>query len=422
MAPKDDDLPYLHGHLPDEDADKLLKEEGDYLFQMKPDREGDRLVLAVKKSDAVHRMDVQRRDGSFNFQNKNFGSMKAIVEHFQKKTIDCGGGEQLQLKRAVRKSKFQLVHKDIKLQKKIGSGAYGTVYCGVLLKENIPVAVKRIDSDGKNEALLEMIKEARVMQMFEHKNIVRFYGFIVDRMPFLLVMELCRDGCLEDTLRNHHKMAITINKRVDLMRQAAHGLEYVHSKDCIHRDIATRNCLLAGEVLKLADFGMCRPSSIYKVDLNKPQNVRWLAPEVWMTAETNKSTDCYAFGIMLWECFEIPYNSPYSKWKAITVKERVMAGYRMSTPAKMPEQVAALMRRCWDHDASKRPNATEIREELERISQGSYDEITQNKPERPQPTHRAKSKLIEPKTPTCHTPSVCSPPRTSHLPSAMRKP
>lgn len=30
-----------------------------------------------------------------------------------------------------------------------------------------------------------------------------------------------------------------------------------------------------------------------------------------MTAETNKSTDCYAFGIMLWECFEIPYNSPY---------------------------------------------------------------------------------------------------------------
>lgn len=59
----------------------------------------------------------------------------------------------------------------------------------------------------------------------------------------------------------------------------------------------------------------------------------------------------------------------FSKWKAITVKERVMAGYRMSTPAKMPEQVAALMRRCWDHDASKRPNATEIREELERISQ-----------------------------------------------------
>ena len=46
--------------------------------------------------------------------------MKAIIEHYQRKTIDCGGGEQLQLKRAVRKSKFQLVHKDIKLQKKIG--------------------------------------------------------------------------------------------------------------------------------------------------------------------------------------------------------------------------------------------------------------------------------------------------------------
>ncbi|KAH7694182.1 ubiquitin carboxyl-terminal hydrolase, partial [Aphelenchoides avenae] len=102
MAPKDDGLPYLHGHLLDEDADKLLEEEGDYLIQMKPDREGDRLVLAVKKSDSVHRMDVQRRNGSFSFQNKNFGSMKALVEHYQKKTIDCGGGKQLQLKRAKR--------------------------------------------------------------------------------------------------------------------------------------------------------------------------------------------------------------------------------------------------------------------------------------------------------------------------------
>lgn len=56
-------------------------------------------------------------------------------------------------------------------------------------------------------------------------------------------------------------------------------LSLLHVFD-IFRDIATRNCLLNGGVVKLADFGMCRATLVYKIDLSKPQNVRWLAPEV----------------------------------------------------------------------------------------------------------------------------------------------
>lgn len=107
---------------------------------------------------------------------------------------------------------------------------------------------------------------------------------------------------------------IPVLRRVDMSAQAGQGLKYLHQKQCIHRDIATRNCLLSGKVLKLCDFGMCRPTAIFKVDLSKPQNVRWLAPEVWRTGETKFCTDIYAFAVMLWELFEQPYNSPYSTW------------------------------------------------------------------------------------------------------------
>lgn len=49
----------------------------------------------------------------------------------------------------------------------------------MLLKNKISVAVKRIDSDGKNDqGLTEMMNEARVMQLYNHPNIVKFYGFI----------------------------------------------------------------------------------------------------------------------------------------------------------------------------------------------------------------------------------------------------
>lgn len=72
---------------------------------------------------------------------------------------------------------------------------FSTVYKGTLVKERISVAVKHIDSTGNGkdqEALLEMMDEARVMQLYNHKNIVKFYGFIVDRAPYLLVMEYCK--------------------------------------------------------------------------------------------------------------------------------------------------------------------------------------------------------------------------------------
>lgn len=88
------------------------------------------------------------------------------------------------------------------------------------MREKLLVAIKRIDSNGKNEQnLIDMMSEARVMQLYDHKNIgnfsmlwvfrlfnflllVKFFGFVVDRAPYLLIMELCPDGSLEDKLRS----------------------------------------------------------------------------------------------------------------------------------------------------------------------------------------------------------------------------
>ncbi|VDM40412.1 unnamed protein product [Toxocara canis] len=169
--------------------------------------------------------------------------------------------------------------------------------------------------------------------------------------------------------------------------QASRGIEYLHEKKCIHRDLATRNCLLSGQTLKLADFGMCRATLVYKIDLSKPQNVRWLAPEVWRTGETRFCTDIYAFGITLWELFEIPYNSPYCTWKAYTVKEKASSllrndtfaylRYRLPSPEDMPDPVVTLMRKCWDQDPKRRPTATDVRKELEQINRSFNEDDSQ---------------------------------------------
>uniref|UniRef100_A0AC35G061 Protein kinase domain-containing protein n=2 Tax=Panagrolaimus sp. PS1159 TaxID=55785 RepID=A0AC35G061_9BILA len=366
----------FHGALLDEDADVFLVQDGDYLIQAKPDRRfaPPKLILAVKKVK-VRRIDIIKVDGAgYRFMGKSYADLNQIINQFTCRPLELANGDTVLLKRAIPKGKFSFIHKDIRLQRKIGSGAYGTVYKGVFAKDSRPIAVKRIDSDGKNDqALIDMMKEARVMQLFDHPNIVKFYGYIVDRTPYLLVMELCSDGAVEDKLRSIGR-GIPPAQRVLFSMQASRGLEYLHSKICIHRDLATRNCLLHGSVLKLADFGMCRATTCYKIDLTKPQNVRWLAPEVWKTAETKFNTDVYAFAITLWELFEIPYRTPYQEWPAYTVKERVMGGYRLQTPKEMPEAVMTLMKSCWDHDPDRRPIASEIRKQLEVINLAFNDD------------------------------------------------
>ncbi|OZC08798.1 SH2 domain protein [Onchocerca flexuosa] len=348
-------LPYFHGALLDDDVDKLLESNGDFLLQTKfeQSKKKNKLVLAVKHDHRTIRVPISRLEKGYRISGRSFPTMNTLIKYYHEHSIEINGIESLLLKRPIKKGKFQLNHSDIKIIKKIGYGAYGTVYKGVLLKNLCTVAVKRIDCADKSEqALIDLMKEARVMQLYDHINVVKFYGFIVDREPFLLVMEYCKDGSVEDKLKQYGHQ-LSIESRIDMACQIARGLE----------DIATRNCLLSGTIVKLADFGMCRATLVYKIDLSKPQNVRWLAPE------TRFCTDMFAFAITLWELFTIPYTHPYSAWKAYKVKEKVMAGYRLPSPNDMPESMITIMRRCWDHDPSKRPTAKQAREYLEEIYQ-----------------------------------------------------
>lgn len=83
--------------------------------------------------------------------------------------------------------------------------------------------------------------------------------------------------------------------------------------------------MLIDDVVKVADFGMSRKCNSYKVDTNKPLNLRWLAPEVYKKQTVNKSTDVYAFGVTMFEVFSRPYVTPYESWDANKVRKEPSA-------------------------------------------------------------------------------------------------
>ncbi|GMR47772.1 hypothetical protein PMAYCL1PPCAC_17967, partial [Pristionchus mayeri] len=375
----DDDLnlPFFHGALMDEDMEKLLELPGDFVVVLRNKELGDgttsqTIFLAVRTStgnekDAIFRTNIKKNDDGIKVLNKTFSDINKCVDWFKKEPRNIAGGQSVHLKRPINRGKWYIRHRDIQWQKRIGSGAYGQVFrCKLLPGKNI-VAAKRLAGATGADELADMMKEARVMQLYDHPNIVKFYGYAVDKPPFILVMEFCNGGAVEDRLRKEKQKPIPAKVRANWLTQSAAGIEYLHKKNCIHRDIATRNCLIHEDTIKIADFGMCRATSVYKVNLAKPQNVRWLAPEVWRTGETNFRTDVYAFAVMMWEMFVIPYDTPYRAWKAIIVKRRVMEGYRMEPPPLMPDPIRKVLSLCWNHNAAERPTMGEIRKMLAEI-------------------------------------------------------
>uniref|UniRef100_A0A8C5LF77 Macrophage colony-stimulating factor 1 receptor n=2 Tax=Jaculus jaculus TaxID=51337 RepID=A0A8C5LF77_JACJA len=146
--------------------------------------------------------------------------------------------------------------------------------------------------------------------------------------------------------------------------QVAQGMAFLASKNCIHRDVAARNVLLAsGHVAKIGDFGLARDimnDSNYVVKGNARLPVKWMAPESIFDCIYTVQSDVWSYGILLWEIFSLGLN-PYP---GILVNSKfyklVKDGYQMAQPAFAPKNIYSIMQACWELEPTHRPTFQQI--------------------------------------------------------------
>ncbi|XP_061119263.1 muscle, skeletal receptor tyrosine-protein kinase [Conger conger] len=316
---------------------------------------------------------------------------------------------------------------NIEYVRDIGEGAFGRVFQarapGLLPAEPFTmVAVKMLKEEASADMQNDFQREAALMAEFDHPNIVRLLGVCAVGKPMCLMFEYMAYGDLNEYLRrcspgpqgstseaslsghrvspdlrptslsdhrvspnlrptslSDHRVSpdlqparLTCLDQLYISQQVAAGMAYLSERKFVHRDLATRNCLV-GESLtvKIADFGLSRniySADYYKANENDAIPIRWMPPESIFYNRYTSESDVWAYGVVLWEIFSDGMQ-PYFGMAHEEVIYYVRDGNVLASPENCPLELYSLMRLCWSTHPTDRPSFASIHRILERMHQ-----------------------------------------------------
>ncbi|KAG8516342.1 Tyrosine-protein kinase Fes/Fps, partial [Galemys pyrenaicus] len=358
---------WYHGAIPRTEVAELLVHSGDFLVRESQGKQ--EYVLSVLWDGQPRHFIVQSADGLYRLEGDGFPSIPLLVDHLLRTQQPLTKKSGAVLSRAVPKDKWVLNHEDLVLGEQIGRGNFGEVFSGRLRADNTLVAVKSCRETLPPDLKAKFLQEARILKQYSHPNIVRLIGVCTQKQPIYIVMELVQGGDFLTFLRTEGAR-LRVKTLLQLVGDAAAGMEYLESKCCIHRDLAARNCLVTEKnVLKISDFGMSREEAdgVYAASGGLRQvPVKWTAPEALNYGRYSSESDVWSFGILLWETFSLGA-APYPNLSNQQTREFVEKGGRLPCPELCPDAVFRLMEQCWAYEAGQRPSFSTISQELQSI-------------------------------------------------------
>ncbi|XP_070706674.1 muscle, skeletal receptor tyrosine-protein kinase isoform X2 [Pempheris klunzingeri] len=291
---------------------------------------------------------------------------------------------------------------NIQYVRDIGEGAFGRVFQarapGLLPLESFTmVAVKMLKEEASADMQNDFQREAALMAEFDHPNIVRLLGVCAVGKPMCLMFEYMAHGDLNEFLRRRSPTQsvrtlsraslsgrsfsseleaglLSCAEQLSISKQIAAGMAYLSERKFVHRDLATRNCLVGEEmVVKIADFGLSRniySADYYKANENDAIPIRWMPPESIFYNRYTTESDVWAYGVVLWEIFSHGMQ-PYYGMGHEEVIYYVRDGHILSCPENCPLELYNLMRLCWSTHPSDRPSFSSIHRILERMHQST---------------------------------------------------
>lgn len=347
------------------------------------------------------------KEGGFRSRLKGFGSFGSRDMFFRADKIDLKSLDiqlEKQLTKVLNKEKdggpqrvkeeWEIDPSKLEIRYVVAQGTYGTVYRGTY--DGQDVAVKLLDwgeegavSDAEAAALRASFRqEVAVWHKLDHPNVTKFVGasmgttnlkipqksstsniqIPIPSQACCVVVEYLAGGTLKQYLIKNRRKKLPYKVVIQLALDLSRGLNYLHSRKIVHRDVKTENMLLdVHRNLKIADFGVARVEAQNPKDMTgETGTLGYMAPEVLDGKPYNHRCDVYSFGICLWEiyCCDMPYpDLSFAEVSSAVVRQNL----RPEIPRCCPSALANIMRKCWDANADKRLDMDEVVRLLEAI-------------------------------------------------------
>uniref|UniRef100_A0A8D2DCZ5 Eukaryotic translation initiation factor 2 alpha kinase 2 n=1 Tax=Sciurus vulgaris TaxID=55149 RepID=A0A8D2DCZ5_SCIVU len=184
-----------------------------------------------------------------------------------------------------------------------------------------------VEGNQYTEDYRKVEREVRALATFKHPNIVHYYscweGFdfyddsenstdSTSNSPRLktkclfIQMELCDKGTLDQWIENRRQNVPDKALALELFEQIAKGVDYIHSKELIHRDLKPNNIFLVDEKhIKIGDFGLVTSLNNDEQRTRNKGTRRYMSPEQISLEEYGKEVDIFALGLILAELLYI---------------------------------------------------------------------------------------------------------------------
>jgi len=265
---------------------------------------------------------------------------------------------------------------DIFIGPRIGAGSFGTVYRG---HWHGAVAIKTLNVRDPTPAQITAFRnEVAVLRKTRHVNVLLFMGCVSKKGQLAIVTQWCEGSSLYKHLHVNEAKFELLNV-LEIARQTSQGMDYLHAKNIIHRDLKSNNIFLHDDnfTVKIGDFGLAtvksRWSSSGQFKQQPTGSILWMAPEVIKMCDENPYTfqsDVYAFGIVLYELLTstLPYCHVSNKDQILFMVGR---GFLKPDPAKLrpdtPKALRRLLETCLSYSRDNRSNFRNVLVSLENL-------------------------------------------------------
>jgi serine/threonine protein kinase len=195
-----------------------------------------------------------------------------------------------------------------KIESLLSKGGMSILYMGIQPDNREMLAIKVLSPAFVTHAemVAQFLKEAKIIGMTNHPNIVKLYGEGQWEGGLYIAMEFIRGVSLRQFIE---QQSLSMKRCIDIILQVAYALCHLHSHGVIHGDLKPENILITEDgIVKVIDFGIARLHE--EVKKEKGKALRIVGTPTYMSPEQKEdpskisfASDIYALGIIAYELF-----------------------------------------------------------------------------------------------------------------------